>query len=192
MKHPLTRFVVVAVFIAASSLLIGSCNQRSQPELAEPTPMVVENSTLRLRLAGVPGAFTTVTNDGDELVLRPADRAVEGEIRFANKAPEAGQNLPAELKVHEEAVAAKEGGDYLGARELTSQLGTTYYSRGRYVADGALIEETTIYALHPYADRIMTITYRYPAGNDSSDRVQQLLEVLAVVEGLGEEVRSEE
>jgi len=30
----------------------------------------------------------------------------------------------------------------------------------------------------------MTITYRYPAGDDSSERVQQLFEVLAVVEGL--------
>jgi hypothetical protein len=50
--------------------------------------------------------------------------------------------------------------------------------------DGALIEETTIFTLHPYTDRITTITYRYPAGDDSCERVQQLLEVLAIVEGL--------
>lgn len=183
-KTRIARFVVVVFFIAASSLLIGSCNQQPEPEVVEPTPMVVENTALRLRLAGVPGEFKTVTNDGDQLILSVADSAIEGEIHFANKPPEAGQNLPAELKFHKEVIEEQEGGDYLGAQELTSQLGTTYYSRGRYQLDGALIEETTIFALHPYADRITTITYRYPAGDDSSERVQQLFEVLSVVEGL--------
>jgi len=41
-----------------------------------------------------------------------------------------------------------------------------------------------IFALHPDGDRITTVTYQYPAGDDSSDRVQQLFEVLAVVEGI--------
>ena len=183
-KHRLTRLVFVLLFITASSLLIGSCNRQPEPEIVEPTPMVVENNELRLRIAGVPGNFKTVTNDGDELILSVADPAIEGEILFANKPPEAGQNLPAELRSHEELIEEREGGDYLGAQELTSQLGTTYYSRGRYLLDGSLIEETTIFALHPYADRITTITYRYPAGDDSSERVQQLFDVLGVVEGL--------
>lgn len=183
-KTRIARLVVVVFLMAASSLLIGSCNQQPEPDVVEPTPVVVENTTLRLRLAGVPGEFKTVTNDGDQLILSVAASAIEGEIQFANKPPEAGQNLPAELKFHEKAIEEQEGGDYLGAQELTSQLGTTYYSRGRYQLNGALIEETTIFALHPYADRITTITYRYPAGDDSGERVQQLFEVLAVVEGL--------
>ena len=49
---------------------------------------------------------------------------------------------------------------------------------------GTEIEETVIFALHPDADRIMTITYRYPAGVDSSVRVQQLFDVLGAVEGV--------
>lgn len=183
-KRRIARIVVSVSVIIASSLLIGSCNQQPEPVIVEPAPMVVENSALRLRLAGVPGEFMTVTNDGDQLILSVADPAIEGEILFANKPPEAGQNLPAELKLHEIVIEEQEGGDYLGARELTSPLGTTYYSRGRYVLDGVETEETTIFTLHPYADRIMTITYRYPAADDSSERVQQLLEVLAVVEGL--------
>ena len=183
-KHRFSRFVVVSVCIAASSLLIGSCNQQPEPKVVEPTPMVVENNDLRLRLAGVPGEFMTVTNDGDQLILSVADPAVEGEILFANKPPEIGQNLPAELRSHEALIEEHEGGDYLGAQELVSQLGTTFYSRGRYLSDGSLIEETTIFALHPYADRIMTISYRYPAGDDSTERMQQLFDVLATVEGL--------
>jgi len=183
-QHRLARLVVVSLSITASALLIGSCNQPPEPETAETTPMVVENSELRLRLAGVPGSFMTVTNDGDQLVLNVAGPDTEGEILFANKPPEAGQNLPAEIKLRRTLIEEQKDGDFLGAQELTSQLGTTYYSRGRYVLDGILIEETTIFALHPYADRITTITYRYPAGDDSSERVQQLFEVLAVVEGL--------
>lgn len=183
-KHRLTRLVFVSLFITASSLLIGSCNQQPEPEIAEPAPMVVENIELRLRLAGVPGEFMTVTNDGDKLILSVADPAIEGEILFANKTPEAGQNLPAEVKIHQVVIEEREKGDYLGAQELVSQLGTTYYSRGQYIQDGAKIEETTIFALHPYADRIMTITYLYPAGDDSSERVQQLFEILEIVEGL--------
>jgi hypothetical protein len=182
-KHRLSR-IVVASLITASSLLTGSCSQQAEPEIVEPPPMVVENTELRLRLAGVPGEFMTVTNDGDHLILSLVDPAAEGEVLFANKPPEAGQNLPAELRIHQELIEEREGGDYLGAQELTSQLGTTYYSRGRYLLDGIQTEETTIFALHPYADRIMTISYRYPAGDDSSERVQQLFEVLAVVEGL--------
>lgn len=41
-----------------------------------------------------------------------------------------------------------------------------------------------IFALHPDADRITTVTYQYPAGDDSSVRVQQLFDSLAVVEGI--------
>ncbi len=165
-------------------LLLGSCNRNPGPEVETPAPMVVENTELRLRLAGVPAGFTTLTNDGDQLILRPADAASLGEISFANKPPEAGQNLPAEVKAHQLFIEGREDGDSRGAQELISQLGTTYCSRGRYLLDGTEIEETTIFALHPYADRIMTITYRYPAGTDSNERVTQLIEVLATVEGL--------
>lgn len=173
-----------AVLITASSVLIGSCNGKSEPEVVEPPPMVVENTELRLRLAGVPGGFTIVTNDGEQLVLNPSDSSSAGEIHFANRAPEAGQNLPAEVKAHRVFIEGLEGGEYQGAQELVSQLGTTYYSRGRYLSDGKRVEETTIFALHPYADRIMTITYLYPAGDDAGDRVQELFEILEIVEGL--------
>lgn len=174
----------IVLVVTASAVMLGSCRQPVEPEVVERPAMVVENMELRLRLAGVPGGFKVVMNDGDQLILEPSDSTTEGQIHFANNPPEAGQNLPAEVKAHQVFIENQEEGDYLGGQELTSQLGTSFYSRGRYLHDGTEIEETVVFALHPYKDRIMTITYRYPAGDDSSVRVQQLFEVLGVVEGL--------
>lgn len=178
------RLILILFLTTAASLMLGSCRQPPEPEVAERPTMVAENLELRLRLSGVPGEFAIVANDGDQLILSPADPAIEGRIIFANFAPEAGQNLPAEVKAHQIFIENQRDGGYLGGQELVSQLGTTFYSRGRYLDDETEVEETVVFALHPYADRIMTITYRYPAGVDSSIRVQQLFDVLAVVEGL--------
>ena len=174
----------IVLVVTASSVMLGSCRQPVEPEVVERSAIVVENMELRLRLAGVPSGFMIVMNDGDQLILEHAEDATEGQILFANRPPEVGQNLPAEVKAHQVFIENQEESDYLGGQELISQLGTSFYSRGRYLHDGTEIEETKIFALHPYKDRIMTITYRYPVGDDSSVRVQQLFEVLGVVEGL--------
>ena len=36
--------------------------------------------------------------------------------------------------------------------------------------------------VHPTQSRLLTITYRYPAGDDSAARVEQLIGVLAEIE----------
>jgi hypothetical protein len=176
--------VVVVLTLAAAALLLTTCRQPDTPAVEERPAVVVENPELRLRLNGVPDDFEVVANDGAELALAPADPAIEGRIIVAALDPAAGQNLPAEVEAHQSFVAGQEGGDPRGGQELLSPLGTTFYSRGRYLVDGAEIEETAIFAIHPDGDRIVTITYRYPADGDSTVRVQQLFDVLAVVEGL--------
>ena len=178
------RLALISLVVTTSSVMLGSCRQPVEPEAEERPAMVVENLELRLRLAGIPSGFMIVMNDGDQLILEHVEDATEGQIIFANMPPEAGQNLPAEVKAHQVFIENQDESNYLGGQELVSQLGTSFYSRGRYVREGSEIEETIIYALHPYKDRIMTITYRYPVGDDSSVRVQQLFEVLGVVEGL--------
>jgi len=181
--HP-ARHVAIVLVLAATALLLTTCRKPASPEVEDRPAVVVENPGLRLRLNGIPDAFEVISNDGDELVLGPADPAIEGRIVFATLDPAAGQNLPAEVEAHQSFIAAQDGGDPRGGQELLSPLGTTYYSRGRYVLDGAEIEETAIFAIHPDGDRIVTMTYRYPAGGDSTVRVEQLFDVLAVVEGV--------
>jgi hypothetical protein len=181
----LAQLGFVVVVIAGAALLNGSCGpepEEQPPEVTAAAP--VENQNLKLRLAALPGDFVLETNEGDQLVLAPADPAQTGRVEFAVRSPEQGQNIPSAVKFHQAFIENQEGGDYQGGQELVSPLGTTFYSRGRYLADEVETEETVIFALHPDADRMMTITYRYPAGVDSSVRVQQLFDVLAEVEGL--------
>ena len=61
-------------------------------------------------------------------------------------------------------------------------FGVAFYSRGRFSEAGATVEETVIFLIHPTASRQLEIHYRYPAGDDSAARVEQLIEVLAELE----------
>lgn len=184
-SSPPFRLVLTVFLVTVATVMLGTCQKPVEPEVVESPPSVYENPELRLRLAGVPEGLIVITNDGDQVILEPADAAKNGRILLMNMPPEAGQNLPAEVKAHQIIIENQEGGSYLGGQELISQLGTSYYSRGRYLENGVEIEETVVFSLHPDADRIMTITYRYQAGDDSGARVQELFDVLAVVEGLG-------
>lgn len=181
----LGRLILVVTFAATVSIVHTTCRQPEEaPEIEDRPAEIVVNPELRLRLNGVPDGFAVVANDGDSLVLEPVDDAIRGRIVITDLDPDEGQNLPAEVEAHQSFVAGREGGDPRGGQELLSPLGTTFYSRGRYVLDGAEIEETAIFAIHPDGDRIVTMVYRYPAAGDSSSRVQQLFDVLAVVEGI--------
>ncbi len=183
-KSAIRPFLIVLSHWLCRSSFSAHANSREEPEIVG-TP----GHDLRESGAASPVGGRSLRVRGHDQRRRSthhssANPTTEGQIVFANKPPEAGQNLPAEVKIHQAFIENQEEGDYLGGQELVSQLGTTFYSRGRYLVDGDEIEETVVFALHPYADRIMTITYRYPAGVDSSIRVQQLFDVLAMVEGL--------
>jgi len=39
-----------------------------------------------------------------------------------------------------------------------------------------------VLTLHPSGNRMLTISYRYPAGEDSAQRVEQLIDVLSYLE----------
>jgi hypothetical protein len=76
------------------------------------------------------------------------------------------------------------GGSYLGNRELVTPIGAAFTARARYQADGREVEETKVFAVHPAGDRLLIVSYVYPAGGDSQERVQQLLLLLGEIEGL--------
>jgi hypothetical protein len=169
--------------VAAATLPLG-CRPAEEKAPVESAPIVVGNIGLDLRLAGLPSRFVVERNSDRQLTLKPADPEVHGTVSIAVLPPEAGQNLPAMVSDHQTDIETREDGDALGGQELISPLGTTFYSRGRFTDDGSVIEEVVVFALHPRGDRAMTVTYHYPAADDSGDRVQQLLEIVAVVEGM--------
>jgi hypothetical protein len=176
--------------LGVAAVLMLTCSQPPAPETVVAEPTTVENAELRLRLVEIPADFLVAVNEERDLVLDHSDPAIGGQIDVLVSAPEEGQNLPQAVKFHEAFVRNQEQGDYQGGQELVSPLGTAFYSRGRFVLDGESIEETVVFTLHPDADRMMRLRYRYPAGLDSSIRVQQLFDVLATVEALEAAVNS--
>lgn len=151
------------------------------PQATPPDPGI-ENLDLGIRLAAVPDGLVVTENQGTSLQLRPADENVGGVLWIAVGPEQVGVNLVEEVKAHQERIEGLPEGDYQGAQELQGPLGTAFYSRGRFVEGGALVEETVILTLHPAGDRLLSISYRYPAGDDSARRVEQLIDVLSYVE----------
>ena len=88
----------------------------------------------------------------------------------------------AAVNAHKAWIEGLPDGEYKGAQELQGEFGSAFYSRGRFVDAGALVEETVVFLIHPAGNRLLEIHYRYPAGEDSATRVQELIEVLGQLE----------
>ena len=185
MRSRQIRRLVAATIPIFLALILAACEAPSDtaPVEERSQPSSIENPELRLRLVGVPSEFEVTTNRARDLVLGHTDPAVGGEVVIVALPPEEGQNLVSAVAFHEAFIENQEDGDYQGGQELVGPLGTAFYSRGRFTLDGETVEETTIFSLHPDGDRILTLRYRYPAGVDSSVRVQQLFDLLATIEG---------
>ena len=180
---PVARRAVVLAAILSTLAFLITCGERAENAAPpKPEPTVVEAPDLDLRLSVDPTKFVVV--DTSPPSLETADPADPGRIAVDARPAEYGQNLPAAVAEHQQELAERDGGTALGAQELVSPLGTAFYSRGRFTSDGKEVEETAVFALHPAGGRMITLTYRYPAGNDSSDRVEQLFEVLGTVEAM--------
>ena len=167
--------------LLACPVLAGSlaCGQPAEP----PPDRGVVNPALGLRLAAVPDGFTVVRNQDDQLVLEPTAEDTSGAVTVNVGPVEDGVNLIAAMDAHQERIEGLPEGDYRGGLELQTPLGTAFYSRGRYRSDdGGLVEETRVLAIHPVEERLLTMEYRYPAGEDSKARVESLLELFSQVE----------
>jgi hypothetical protein len=158
----------------------GKPAQEAAPPQPAPGPRT-ENPALGIALATVPATFRVEANAGADLRLVRADGA-PGSLHFELTAAAGGVNLIEALKAHQEAIQARPGGDYKGQIELRSPLGTTFASRGRFGTEGATTEEFRIFAVHPDGDKLLTIVYSYPAGEDTPARRDELLAVLGEVE----------
>jgi hypothetical protein len=166
------------VAIAALVLVTGCANPST------PIDPSVTNESLGIRLASVPPDFEVSVNEAKKLELVPADNSIEGRLWFEVGPTETGVNLVAAVKGHQRHIEEFPEADYKGGQELLTPLGTAFYSRGQYLAGLRRIEETVVLVLHPAEERLLTVAYRYPAGVDSSVRVQQLLDVVGGIESI--------
>jgi hypothetical protein len=162
----------------AVTLLSLSCVRPSSP----PVPSTIENIDLGISLSGLPPGLVVASNQGGSLELRPTEPTKDGIIWFAVGGEQDGVNLVAAVQKHKEQMEGKPQADYKGGQELQGEFGTAFYSRGRYVDQGELTEETAVFMIHPSGNRILAIHYRYPAGDDSAARVEQLIDVIGYLE----------
>jgi hypothetical protein len=149
-----------------------------------PTPesTAIENVDLGLTLSGLPPGLVLASNQGSSFELRPADQSQGGILWFKVGPEQEGVNLVAAVQAHKDQIEGRNDGDYNGGQELTGEFGTAFYSRGRYVEDGEQTEEAAVFMIHPSGNRLLVIHYRYPAGDDSAARVEQLIDVINYVE----------
>ncbi len=134
-------------------------------------------------MAAVPSDFEVAVNEGNRLELVPVESSVGGRITFAVGEERDSINLIAVVKKHQQSIEELPEAEYKGGQELMTPYGTAFYSRGRFLAGNTDTEQTEVFLKHPFQNRLLTISYTYPAAGDSSVRVQQLLDILAMIEG---------
>ncbi|MCP3957552.1 MAG: hypothetical protein GY719_06835 [bacterium] len=151
------------------------CNKKEE---AAPEPAVrVENAQAGVAIADLSTDFTVADNSGPSVELVPTGEGATGKVSILAGEPETGGiNLVAAIKQHKAEVLERPGGEYKGQTELVGPLGTTYASRGRYTGeDGGTVEEIIVYMVHPLGDRTLQAIYRYPAGEDTKERMDALI-----------------
>lgn len=171
--------------VACAVLALAGCQggEPPPPEPAAASGLRVENPALGVAFASLPAGFQVEVNQGETLRLGLADRP--GSLAVEVSEPGV-TNLVQAVNDHKAAIEALPGGVYRGQIELGTPLGRAYASRGRFQAeDGSgKVEEMRAFVLHPRGDRTITLVYRYPAGDDSEERRDELMGALGEVEGL--------
>lgn len=175
---PAAGLAVLATLAACG----GAPEEAAAPEAP---PERVENAALGVAIADLSPLFVVARNEGQELVLEPRleGAPIPGRLEVLAAEPGSSVNLVAAVQDHAAGFESRPDGEFRGQRELGSPLGTAFYSRGRYrdETDGPT-EETVIFVLHPDGQRILSLRYRYPAGEDSTERLQSMFEVLGELE----------
>ena len=177
------RLATALMSLALPGLLACTSEEAAPPPPAER----VENPQVGVAITALPPVFEVTANEGARLELAPAAEGSTGTLAITTgEAESGGINLLAAVKAHEAEIRLRDSGEYKGQRELGSQLGTAFYSRGRYSGeDGAQVEETVIFLVHPWGDRTLQLIYRYPAVEDTRERIEgHLFSLLGTLEGL--------
>ncbi len=160
--------------------LLTACQEKEAPA-PPPPPVRVENPQMELAIAALSPDFAVVSSDGATIELRPTGKNAAGEgltgtiSVSADESGLGGPNLVAATQAHKAAILERPDGEYKGQAEYMSPMGTTFASRGRYTGDAGTVEERIVLMVHPWGDRILRVTYTYPAGDDTQARLDALM-----------------
>lgn len=187
------RSTTLTSLLLATLLASGltACQGPSSDEAAvEKAPVLprVESPELGIAIGAVPAEFEVVDAESPEIRLRhhDAEGNTDGELWLETRAPTVGGvNLVDMIKSAKAAYEALPGGTFHGQIELGTQFGTAFSVRGRFEENGQLMEERQIFSVHPDdRDKALVMVYRYPAGEDSRPRTEEMLELFTELEAL--------
>ena len=175
----------VLVGTGVSTAIIGC--QSAEPEETGPEPIVLEAEGLAFN--ALPDGCTRV--EPSELPLELVCELVETTETPAGPAgriwlelgeqSEFGIEIDDEAKSHKPLYEEMPEGVHFGGRQILGPLGPARYTRGRFLGDdGATQQQIRLFMLHPLENRLVTIAYQHPAGDDGDNRgrITQLLVLL--------------
>ncbi len=180
------------VFVCTGVSLIASGCQSPPAEPAGPERVVVEEAGLAF--ADLPNGCAEAPDPGERLfeiecVLpetteTPAGPA--GRLWLELGEPTVfGLELDEIARSHRPFFIDMEGGEFFGGRQIVGPLGEARYTRGRYQAeDGASRQQIRVFMEHPVENRLVSLVYEHPAGEDGDTRgrINQLLVLVGEME----------
>ena len=188
MRPPLAFCVGLATLQLAVGLL-GCADREESADSVSIAPERIENTELRIAIAGLPGGYDVAANQGDRLELVREPGLPTGRAWVTIGEPvEGGINLVDIISGQRQEFEALPGGSFNGNGELVLPDGRpAYYSRGRFQDEGGTqVEEFRIWSVHPIeSNRLLAVYYRYPAAQDSAQRLEDVLLLVGEIEGLG-------
>ncbi len=174
-----------------SGLLAVSCGREAPEPEAPPTPTpanitraapptqvpaALRSAPHRISLRFVPsGFFEGLPEDG--LVLESG----AGEVLFFNLA---GSDLDGGVTAHKKRLERMPGPNFLGSEEIDTAHGKGLLSRSTFDADGVPTNVICITIPHPDKESILSVCYNYSGGGREDTRRDELLSVVAQVQGL--------
>ena len=183
--HPSPRLPSLRLAAAAATALLSivafACGAPTEEAPAKPDPIV--NSSMNVSFDALPAGFEVAENGDQVLRLESTDTEDPGAALRSmwlevGERSDFGIPLVDIVNSQKEQYEALEDGTFSGNRELGTQVGKAYYSRGGYSFEGSPVEETRIFLVHPTENRLVTFHYRYPASDDSGARIQELFDWL--------------
>lgn len=169
-------------------LTVSGCASEPAPETTSRPG--VDNPDLGVSLASVPVGYKVVSNDAAGIHLQRTSPDAPGDV-WIEAAPEqvAGVNLVAAVNDQKAAIEARPDGRFYGQTGLGSAPNapaSAFLTRGRYTDEGGSeVEEIRIFALHPMANRLLSVIYRFPPeGDTSQERAEQAIEIFGEVEAM--------
>ena len=180
-----------ATALLATTVLTGC--QAAEPPSEPAVPESVESAAAGVRIAALSEGFEVAANDAAGLRLTVASEAGDGTLTVTmSDEYEQGLNIIDAVETQMAAFEARPEGRSLGQTKMVAPIGLTYMARGRYLVEGTEVEELRAMLAHPRGNRLLTVSYVYPAGAETSERGAQLMEVLGEMEALDEPAPSED